>query len=348
MVSKDHRPDLKQVVLELVTSHDGRIPLMMKSFDGNASDSTIFKERCRTFLSSFKNTSFPKMIVGDSKLYDEENRAYLPQLNVITRIPGTYSAEKEAIQEVLWQKQWIGGDSQNAYWDESALVGGAVQIGRIQGLEDGLTEGRQRICCGRKSTRYDGKGGPKKGEQLWRQVYQVFGVIISAPEKRNADIAQRACYVIGTNVPADERDARAIIDAYKNKNDSIERGFRFLKDPYFFASSFFLKKPSRIRGLLMIMPLSLLVYSIAQRHLRKQVLEQNETFPNPIKQPIQNPTMRWIFQLLEGIDVIYVKINGVLHKKITGISDLKEKILSFFSQHILNIYSLNQQISQTS
>jgi hypothetical protein len=51
--------------------------------------------------------------------------------------------------------------------------------------------------------------------------------------------------------------------------------------------------------------------------------------------------MRWIFQLLEGIDVVYLKINGVVHKQLTGLSHLKEKILRFFSQNILNIYAIN-------
>jgi len=40
--SKDHRRDLKQVVHELLVSQDGGIPLMMKSWDGNASDNKIF------------------------------------------------------------------------------------------------------------------------------------------------------------------------------------------------------------------------------------------------------------------------------------------------------------------
>src|SRR5712692_4397136 len=41
--SKDHRPDLKQAVLELMVAQDGGVPLMSKSWDGNASDSQIFQ-----------------------------------------------------------------------------------------------------------------------------------------------------------------------------------------------------------------------------------------------------------------------------------------------------------------
>ena len=132
----------------------------------------------------------------------------------------------------------------------------------------------------------------------------MFGKIICLHEKRRADIAQRSCYVIGTNASGEDLAALAVIEAYKNQNASIERGFRFLKDPYFFASSFFLKKPSRIMGLLMIMAIALLVYSVAHRHLRQQLLMHNERLPNQITKPVQNPTMRWICQLLEGIDVV--------------------------------------------
>jgi len=36
--SKDYRPDLKQIVLELMVSQDGGIPFISKSWDGNTSD----------------------------------------------------------------------------------------------------------------------------------------------------------------------------------------------------------------------------------------------------------------------------------------------------------------------
>lgn len=40
--SKDHRPDLKQVVLEMMSTHDGAIPIISKTWNGNASDTKIF------------------------------------------------------------------------------------------------------------------------------------------------------------------------------------------------------------------------------------------------------------------------------------------------------------------
>jgi len=50
----------------------------------------------------------------------------------------------------------------------------------------------------------------------------------------------------------------------------------------------------------MVMTLALLVYSVAQRRMRQQLACQNDTLPNQIHQPTQRPTLRWLFQLLEG------------------------------------------------
>jgi transposase len=51
------------------------------------------------------------------------------------------------------------------------------------------------------------------------------------------------------------------LSLYKEQQGT-ERGFRFIKDPLFFASSAFLKNTSRIMALAFIMALSLLVYSL--------------------------------------------------------------------------------------
>src|SRR5712691_4165788 len=66
----------------------------------------------------------------------------------------------------------------------------------------------------------------------------------------------------------------------------------------------------RFQGLLMVMTLALLVYSVAQRRLRQAFARQNETIPNQINQPTNRPTLRWVFQVLEGIERVSVRIEG--------------------------------------
>ena len=93
-------------------------------------------------------------------------------------------------------------------------------------------------------------------------------------------------------------------------------------------------------SLLMVMTASLLVYTVDQRHIRNTVEEQNETLPNQINQPIQNPTMRWVFQMMEGIHVAYTSLNGVVSKKITNMTQLRRKIIGLFYPSVQLIYQI--------
>ena len=89
-----------------------------------------------------------------------------------------------------------------------------------------------------------------------------------AQEVIEAHTQQSACVVMGTNIQARQVSDAEVIRAYKAQS-GVEGGFRLLKDPWFFVSSLFVKKPSRIQGLLMVMTLALLVYSLTQRRLRQ-------------------------------------------------------------------------------
>ncbi len=40
--SRDHRPDLKQFIIELISSADGDIPIFFKAASGNQSDGSKF------------------------------------------------------------------------------------------------------------------------------------------------------------------------------------------------------------------------------------------------------------------------------------------------------------------
>lgn len=385
--SKDHRPDLKQVVLELVTSHDGGLPLMMQCFDGNASDTKIFKTRCEQLIKSFKQAEGPHYLVGDSKLYCAENAAQLRQLKFITRIPRTYKDERAAVDIAIAENRWINAGVGEKYhvhiiehlgieqrWlvihSESAKARSEKTLDKqikkeILAINPALMHLRNKTFSCEidainaiktlsasfkyhdlsidkliKKECYAGVGRPKKGEKPTGIIYQVIGESKKLDSVRQTLLTQRSCYIIGTNTTTDELTNEEVLEAYKNQNASVERGFRFLKDPQFFVSSFFVKKPSRIMSLLMIMTLSLLIYSVTQKHLREQLLLLDETLPNQINKPIKNPTMRWVFQIMEGIHVVYVRINAVITKHFTGINDLKRKIIRFFFHDVHLIYDI--------
>jgi hypothetical protein len=85
----------------------------------------------------------------------------------------------------------------------------------------------------------------------------------------------------------------------------------------------------------------LLVYSVAQRRLRQTLARQNERLPNQINQPTQRPTLRWVFQLLEGINRVRVIVQGQSHDLIEGLNEVQIKILRFFGQEVCQIYQIS-------
>jgi len=78
--SKDHRPDLKQAVLELMVSQDGGVPFVRKSWDGNALDNEVFKARSKALRKEFEASEGPRYLIADAKLYTESNAPTLARL----------------------------------------------------------------------------------------------------------------------------------------------------------------------------------------------------------------------------------------------------------------------------
>ena len=384
--SKDHRADLKQVVHELMVSQDGGVPLMMRSWDGNESDSSIFKLRAKELVEKFKESEIARYLIADSKLYDEENAQNLSQLSYITRIPSRLKQEQAAIKEALSSNTWVSLNKTNKYYCKEIIHYGIPQRWLVVYSESAahraekyiqrkvpkeyeeiskklLKLSKQEFSCKHdaevafkettKSLRYhnttissiqeisyySGKGRPKKSETPSTIKYTITSTIQADSQKITSVQQQKSCYVIGSNIENNQLTNEEVIAAYKRQNDSIEnKGFKFLKDSLFFVSSFFVKKPSRIMGLLFIMTLSLLVYSIAQRRLRNYLKNNNEQLPNQIKQPTESPTLRWIFQLMEGVNIVTLFLEGKRRKFVEGLTDLKQKIIKCFGYAVQKIY----------
>jgi transposase len=89
------------------------------------------------------------------------------------------------------------------------------------------------------------------------------------------------------------------------------------------------------------MSCALLVYSLAERTLRLNLAAKNETIPNQINNPTATPTLRWVFQCLEGIHVVSLLLNSETTIFIQEISDLRWRILAFFGKGVQKIYQLN-------
>lgn len=99
--SRDHRPDLNQVMLELIVEHQAGIPLLMKPLSGNSSDSQEFGHLVRDHIAQLHSTYGTTYVVADSALYSEDNLALLNGIATkwITRVPGTLNEVKAAVAQ---------------------------------------------------------------------------------------------------------------------------------------------------------------------------------------------------------------------------------------------------------
>ena len=90
----------------------------------------------------------------------------------------------------------------------------------------------------------------------------------------------------------------------------------------------------------MVMTLALLVYAIAQRIIRNKLKETGDTLPNQIKQETSSPTLRWIFQMMEGIDLLMMEMEGGAQETVTGLTPLHLKILAYLPPPVQKIYGI--------
>jgi transposase len=109
--SKDHRPDLKQLLFILTVTADGGVPLHFRAASGNVTDDTTHRDTWELLCQLTGRRDF--LYVADSKLATRENMAYVHQHQgrFITVLPKTRREDAAfralVIQgQVTWQSLW--------------------------------------------------------------------------------------------------------------------------------------------------------------------------------------------------------------------------------------------------
>ena len=364
--SRDHRPDLKQCVLDLITTTDGDLPLFVRVGDGNESDKAVFGKILVEFK---KQIQFDSIMVCDSALYSQENLTIIQHLKWITRVPMTVKKAKEFLQNVEIEaitdderRNRVNLNLEGYTWKEQIVTyGGIRQIWLIvvsekrrksdlkkldkklkqesekcqKLLKQLLSEkfehpqsARYKLKAINKKLRFfeireveliEGHSHPNK------TTYHLRGQIHQNDEEIAKKRKEAGRFILATNlIEEDKLEPSEILITYKNQQSS-ERGFRFLKDPLFFADSFFLDKPERIETMLFLMSFCLLVYNLGQRELRNCLKRTKVALKNQVGKVTESPTLRWIFQCFQGIHLI--TLNRV--KKIVNLTEERRYILNF-------------------
>jgi transposase len=95
--SRDHRPDLKQFIVDLMCSGDGDIPLYLRVGDGNETDSAMFGKLVTEFKQKW---DIDALFVADAALYTAGNLAQMSQLRWVSRVPATLLTAKQLLLEI--------------------------------------------------------------------------------------------------------------------------------------------------------------------------------------------------------------------------------------------------------
>ena len=185
--------------------------------------------------------------------------------------------------------------------------------------------------------KFSGKGRPKPDAPKQIVGYRFTAEIKRDESKIDRQLSTKGRFIIATN-DLSNTDFTGILISYKAQQ-KVEQGFRFLKDPWFMADTMFLKSPSRIEALMMVMTLCLMIYNVAQYRLRTALSEEKETLPDQLGKQTPSPTLRWVFQMMEGVIlVVQNSVVGATRSIIFNLNALRLKIIRLFGPRACEIY----------
>ena len=366
--SKDHQPQLKQFMTELLCVDRG-VPIFGRSLDGNSSDKDSNHEMLTRISSIMARHGLGPgafVYVADSAMVTGPNLKALGSNSFITRLPASYDACKNAIAEAVDARNWVTIGSLTEHpavksrpdaeykVHETTVVLYDVPYRAVVVYSSSHDKRRQkklekRIACSadaiaktlkrmqkvyfceadaRKASSQAEKlsdslhrvsvtiepeevrqrGRPSKNNPATVTRYQLSWQLIEETEgiQRERDLA--GCFVMITNVPAAGEvslDSAGVLRTYKGQY-SIESDFAFLKDPLV-VNDLFLKTPSRIDALGMILIIALMVWRIIERSMRLYLEQTQTTVPGWDNKPTSKPTSYMVTRVFFGIQVMLFK-----------------------------------------
>lgn len=376
--SKDHRPDLKQLLYSLSVSNEG-CPIYGRVTDGNTSDVTEFRlhlEKLASMLDDLREI----ILVADCKLCTDPTLALAHELgfNLVTLLPDNYSLRRQLIEEAsreaelpLLLKTAKGG----VYHGKSFKI--PFSIENKDGLEDlvylrflaihstQLEEQRRRtrlreaakelkamekVITKAQTIPYACEPDAQKvaaticaeakaKHHVLHFSIEAREVVLPAPKGRRprgfenvvatkfflkgeaTEIPRPQCrfdpegmFVLLTTI-SDRRELSdtRVLEAYKGQQ-TVEIGFHWLKGPLEVAPVF-LKKTTRIDVLGFVYLISMFLYAMVQRDLRREVKKQGVEIVGPCQEKTEKPTTRALFKIFEGVDRVVVTHEGSIHSE---------------------------------
>jgi transposase len=180
-----------------------------------------------------------------------------------------------------------------------------------------------------------GKGRPpKNGKRKPKAIrYKLKLGLGENPEAVKRASLEAGCFVLLSNVPLEgekKKEARSLLSCYKQQHH-VEQNFGFLKDPLI-VNDLFLKKPSRIEALGLILVLCVMLWRLVEYLLRQRIKQRGEVVEGWDRRPTTRPTT---FMAATKFNVLTVKIG---EKRLLG------RKLSQAQRKYLELLDMNEDI----
>jgi len=363
--SKDHLPELKQFMTELLCVDRG-VPIFGRTLDGNSSDKASNNQMLSRISSIMADHGLGPgafVYVADSAMVTEANLVAAGSTRFITRLPATYAECGRAITEAIDAGTWTDIGSlaetvtektrpcaQYKTFETSVTLyektyravvvhSSAHDKRRRKKLEKAVAESARLIAAelGKRPAIYfceaDARAAATSAEAVSDKLHTVMATVRAVEVRRRGrppangpaltntryalawEIAENTagverqkelagCFVLLSNVPPEgdgALTAAALLQTYKGQY-GVESDFAFLKDPLV-VNDLFLKTPSRIDALGMILVIALMVWRLMERTMRAHVENTGTTLPGWDRRQTNRPTSFMMTIAMTGIMV---------------------------------------------
>lgn len=407
--SKDHRPDLKQLIYGLTLHGSTGVPLVVSVDDGNTADSTVARDHLGE-LAKLLPDEHEVTFVGDCKLVDQYTLGKLMRqgLHFISLVPNTFGVRGQLIEQAWTERpdlaEWpvLGskpgrrkGDPDTYYrgfsyeapmcvridpdgksWDEEMRFV-VVYSDRLAAKFDATLDkklDKERAKLDKQLARLNRKGfacepdalaaveplvaklrfhahtvaateetvvlkrarpgRPRKGEKPPEKKVWRVAVVLEKDDTRIEQLRRKkGSFVLVTDWLSDPADPswtdQRVLREYRQQS-MVEghTGFRWLKGPAAVAPVF-IKTPSRIRAMALVLILALMVRNHIQTTLNAQLAAEKTTLRHPFsKQQVHKLTPEMAFQHLAGAVTQELTLGSELHRLPVKVSEHAEQLLS--------------------
>src|ERR687892_989962 len=311
--SRDHRPDLNQVVVQLIADNPAGIPLWMEPLSGNSSDKSSFRATVKAQVGPLKRDYQLEYLVADSALYTAETLPILHELCWITRVPETLKEARQAI-EVAAPVLRESLDKMSYQRLESAYAG-VKQRWVVVYSPEAYQRAIKRVDrhCLKQST-----AELKAFEALCRREFacRVDAEKALAEFKKTQTLTTVASSGIEEipHYPGRGRPGKGQKPTFTYRITGTVASLPASRLTKLQQQSCFLLAPNQLDTQALSDEELIAAYKDQQKVERgfRFLKDPLQTFPNQKGQPVQNPTMHWIFQLFVGIHLLVIQTGQIL------------------------------------